>query len=274
MGHDNHAVRRGVRGENGTLPLNLDLSGSRAKVARANQHLEILKAELKAIYGERNPYTVRLDRHSDGRTYSLVLRAGELPQHPGLILGDAIHNLRCALDYIIVALVEKSGASLTAAHQFPIFDDQGEYEAKAPRMLNGIRVGLDIIESLQPFHQEKPRHDEFFAVGYFSNADKHRIIASVLPVIGDLSGGVRPWPSRVENLPVPSYIGSNEEVEVSRITYDRLTNEVDFEGKISVAPYFGAPAFGKHGKGIGAPFGLFQHASVRIASVLDLFEKL
>ena len=104
------------------MPLNLDLSGSVAKIARANEHLEALKAEVEAINRERNPYPVRIERKGNSSTYSLMLCAGEFHEpRLGVILGEAIHDLRSALDYIIVALAEKSGAPLTSGHQFPIF---------------------------------------------------------------------------------------------------------------------------------------------------------
>jgi hypothetical protein len=251
------------------------LSGSVAKIARANEHFEALKAEVEAINRERNPYAVRLDRNGNSSTYSVILCAGDLSEpRLGVILGDILHNLRCALDYIIVALVEKSGATLTTGHQFPIFDDQGEYEAKTPRMLFGVTLGRDEVTGLQPFNREKPRHDPLFALGYFSNADKHRIIPSYLPVIGDLSGGVRPVPASVETFKPPNYMRPGKEFEIAQVTFAENPRKVDFQGKIAVAVPFGAPAFGKHSKGLGAPFGFFKHVTDHVAMIVDTFKAL
>jgi hypothetical protein len=257
------------------MPLNLDLSGSVAKVARANEHLETLRVELEEINRKRNPYALRLQGNSEGG-YSLILCGNEfLEPRLGIILGDAVHNLRSALDYIIVALIAKSGAPLTTQHEFPIFADQGDYIAKAPRKLDGITFGRDEIASVQPFNQETPRHDPLFVVHHFSNADKHRVISEYVPIIYSLDDArLRPAPSTVKRSKPPNYLRPNEESEIARFTYDYRPVTIDLQAKITVSVHFGTPAFGKLAKGLGASPGIFQRASVRIASIVEMFSAL
>jgi hypothetical protein len=79
----------------------------------------------------------------------VILRAGEFHQpRLGVILGEAIHDLRSALDYIIGALAEKSGATLTSGHQFPIFSEKGDYLAKIPRFALGKSLTGFLAEEL------------------------------------------------------------------------------------------------------------------------------
>jgi hypothetical protein len=260
------------------LPLGLDLSGSRAKIARANEHLEALQCEVKAINEKRNPYRIRLDRDGNSSTYSLVLVGGEFREpRLGVILGDAVHNLRSALDYIVVALVEKCRVTLTTRHQFPIFSDARNYLAKAPDMLAGITFALSDIAAFQPFTQLTPRYDPLFVIGYFSNADKHRIISDYVPIMESWDRAfIKPVPISVQQFAPPNYLRPQQEFVAARLTFAKPINliEIDFRSEITVSPYFGTPAFGKVTKGLGAPTGFFKHASKHIAMIVDAFEAL
>lgn len=71
------------------------------------------------------------------------------------IVGDLMHNLRCALDYIVTALVNASGTKLARKHQFPIFTDENRFREEVlssdlrpnPRgCLRGITIGLKLID--------------------------------------------------------------------------------------------------------------------------------
>ena len=56
-------------------------------------------------------------------------RAIPQPEEPrfGIIVGDIMHNLRSALDYIVTALVNQSRTRLTTSHQFPIYLDSTKF---------------------------------------------------------------------------------------------------------------------------------------------------
>ncbi len=92
--------------------LHLDLSSSRAKLARASEHLDVFEREGAAALKERNPCSFHVgDINRDTGWVSIYLEVRELREpHLGVILGDVMHNLRCALDYIVTALVDKAGA--------------------------------------------------------------------------------------------------------------------------------------------------------------------
>lgn len=258
------------------MSLGLDLSNSEAKIARANEHLKALQAEVEEINRKRNPYAIRLDRHGKSSSYSLVLYRAEFHEpRLGIILGDAVHNLRCALDYVVVALAEKGGAALTSSHQFPISDDSGDYVTKARRMLNGISFGRREIERLQPYHEATPSHNPLFVINYFSNADKHRIISNYVPVLEKLSpGAMTPAPASVKQFKPSNYLRQNQEFEIARVTFAVVPREIHFKGQITVSIYFGTPAFGKRQKGLGVPVGFFKNASDHVAMIVDGFRAL
>ncbi len=104
------------------MSLHLDLRGSTAKVDGAVVHLDALKAQTAEL-GQHDPITVSVGRVDPETGHMpIYLRLNVVEEVTGAVtVGDLMHNLRCALDYIITALVAASDAELSQRHQFPIF---------------------------------------------------------------------------------------------------------------------------------------------------------
>jgi hypothetical protein len=261
------------------LPLGLDLSGSVAKIARANEHLKALNSEIDAVLDERKPYIARFDFDKNCCSYALVLCSQYFAEpHLGIILGDFVHNLRSALDYIITALVSANpGALLRASNKFPICDEPGDYKAKAPRMLAGITHGLNEIRALQPFNRTPPQYDPLFLVNFFSNADKHRVISEYYPVLGPMDGGIAPKDGMIKQqvFAPPQQWRPNHEMVIARVYYTPPgPREVRFEGKLSVQIHFAAPAFGKHSKGFAIATSTLKEMSDHVTMIVETFKAL
>ena len=99
----------------------------------------------------------------------------------GAIVGEIIHNLRCALDYMIYQLVIlETGAEPTGKrNQFPIFKTESGFESRGvPQMLQGIASNktIALIKSLQPFATGDDVQSPLWRLQEFSNWDKHRAI--------------------------------------------------------------------------------------------------
>lgn len=174
------------------MGLDLDLSASFAKIDRAEEHLKSLQIEIPLAVRERPPHSLRGE--IDPRTGWCSVRVRrEKPKEPRLaaIVGDYVHNLRSALDYIVTALVDATpGLTLSTSHQFPIYDDPVAYRDSIWRMgervgrgrLRGILHGLTLIEPLQPYHtQPDADADPLAQLNRLSNADKHRQILGYWP---------------------------------------------------------------------------------------------
>ena|ERR1035437_5965395 len=74
------------------------LDGARLKVVRAKQHLETFKSAV-ALYIESDPCAVIVDKNDD-----ILPHRTEISEFDPLLrtfIGDCIHNLRSALDYIV-----------------------------------------------------------------------------------------------------------------------------------------------------------------------------
>jgi len=74
--------------------------GARLKIKRAEEHINNLSQMISAMTNRKN-HVVLIDR--DPETGDNFLKVGHiefLPDTFPLILGDALHNLRAALDYM------------------------------------------------------------------------------------------------------------------------------------------------------------------------------
>jgi hypothetical protein len=91
----------------------------RAKIQRAEKHISDLNVEVSAFLAT-NPYSAI--RHDDPKTGNYELRLWTRDCLPQLltILGDAIHNLRSALDHLACELVRANGGTVTDQTAFPI----------------------------------------------------------------------------------------------------------------------------------------------------------
>src|SRR5437899_1751727 len=157
------------------MSLGLDLSPSIAKLARARIHLDALKREIPVVISQRPPYSLRFSEvDPESGWTSIFLTPGDFTEFGlGVLVGDLVYNLRCALDYIISALVEASGGTVGVKHQFPIYTSAALYaeqvvsgsttNAKGP--LAGIVHGLVEIERLQPYKRKPdPEADPLFHI--------------------------------------------------------------------------------------------------------------
>jgi hypothetical protein len=107
-----------------------------------------------------------------------------VPPRIGLILGDAIQNLRAALDHAIWQVVLACGGKPDNGNQFPIFT----YVPKAPRDIakwernvKGITgPDLALIEGVQPHKRPDPSTRPLAVLADLSNTDKHRLILAIV----------------------------------------------------------------------------------------------
>src|SRR5438045_2016982 len=87
-------------------------SSCRAKIARADEHLDALYRETDG-WGDGDPFRIVRECNSDGTEHVFRLRYKTDPDvwRWALLLGDALHNLRCALDHIVYALATQQTGS-------------------------------------------------------------------------------------------------------------------------------------------------------------------
>jgi hypothetical protein len=128
------------------------LEGCRLKLARAGVHLTELKEAVDQVVG---PEPDRIPGELDPTGGQYLFRAQRDRQVPlvlSVIVGDVVHNLFTALDYLAWELAVAHRGRGDTSTAFPIFDCQKQYEAHAPGKLRHIHPSAQAqIEREQPF---------------------------------------------------------------------------------------------------------------------------
>ncbi len=123
------------------MTLSLDVSDSRAKLGRAQEHRGSLEAE-RVAFVNSDPYTLTFTPADPEKLgwASVVLTRSDPSENLtfALALGDMVHNLRCALDYLVTALAAASDALPVEGHLFPIFLNEEDYQTR----VTGLRPAL------------------------------------------------------------------------------------------------------------------------------------
>lgn len=192
-------------------PPDSPLYGVWMKLDRARFHLELLDQAISQFatrIESGDAYQVSIEYEPEARQHIFRLRVlEEPPSIPwGIIAGDAIHNLRSALDHFVEQMtIRHSGGPMTQT-AFPIFDDAGKFRDNGRRMIRGCSPAVrKAIADMQPYHRSDPTTDPLWKLHDLWNMDKHRVVAIVgivaskrtfkkLPVIGKIDMSTDPGP--------------------------------------------------------------------------------
>src|SRR4051812_45511039 len=83
--------------------------GPKLKIERAERHIAELQAAIDAFLG-RDPYPYVIKDDAERGTRSVIMEVRErVPDELGPIVGDAIHNLRSALDIMLCDIAAMHG---------------------------------------------------------------------------------------------------------------------------------------------------------------------
>ena len=178
------------------------------RLARAEKHLVELEHAVQD-YGETDPYSVVETREGKPKFWVYRLNCSTDPSEDiAVIAGDFMHNVRSALNYLMVGLVPSKRRAST---QFPIFtgtdpfapggigslafdsETQADRRAQWNTFTKGIHPdALALIEREQPYHQawhDTPTYLEWLSAA--SNRDKHSSLLVFSAGVTDLRYEVR-----------------------------------------------------------------------------------
>jgi hypothetical protein len=191
-------------------PMALNLDSVNAKLSWAEEHAKTFRSEARP-WMESGPYRAIQQSNSDATHYSLVAKlvGAEPPlQKWSLLIGDALHNLRCSLDHLVHAIaVHESGNNSPPNDEllaFPICNDCPAFTKVERRRLAGISQNVrTTIETVQPYHRGHPKVPPPLTIlRDLDNTDKHKLlrVAYATPIQGDIgfSGPEHPLVKRVE----------------------------------------------------------------------------
>jgi hypothetical protein len=119
-----------------------EFPSAQLKIDRANHHIGDVDARRK-FFLKTNPCKLRpqYNPHTTFTEY-MVEDVVEVDPVISLVIGDAIHNLRSALDHLAAALFREnnSGAAPPTTTYFPIYESASKYIAGAPGKVKGISI--------------------------------------------------------------------------------------------------------------------------------------
>jgi hypothetical protein len=170
-----------------------------SKIARAKEHcksLETYVVETFAVDTNRPGIAVKFNPQTKEHILYICRMPDLQPffRQVGLILGDAVQNLRSSLDYLVYQLASwntHGKVRFPGIVQFPIDDFPSQFRKSCQRRLIEVHpYHRTRIEWLQPYHGTYP--NEFLCwlrvLRELSNKDKHQSLTPVIFPAEDIDG--------------------------------------------------------------------------------------
>lgn len=240
-----------------------NLTGVRAKLGRANVHLNALQDELGRLSHEYADIKL-MQFGRDGQWD--VVSANPIPDFPielSLIAGDLFTNLRDTLDHLVWQLILREGNEPGQTNDFPIITSES-YFMKAVKLpskktekrspLYGLPVDGDawtIIEQAQPWYRGKAngyeaRKDILATLALMSNINKHRtvLMSLAIPDQPRLVQIIRWTPANVQPieiiLPTWGPLSHEHSTELARYRFPTDTSiSMYMDERLAIGPSFG-----------------------------------
>ncbi len=156
-------------------------AGIYAKVERAKKHVRELEALVQGFF-ETNPYeiVVQDDPDTGDRAFTVKI-LHQPPLEWSAVVGDAVHNLRAALDLLVCELVRGEGQPIKDNTSFPIFRSKDAFDnafkSGVPGQIKGApKDAIRLIRRLKPY---KGGNEPLFWLHRLDIADKHRVLITV-----------------------------------------------------------------------------------------------
>ena len=156
---------------------------ARLKIKRGDEHVGELQRRLEAFL-DTDFYSLGVEQNEEIEEYILQFEVTTpIPEDIPLIIGDAMHNLRTALDYVAFELVDRAGGS-TDHVKFPVRRNRNELEAA----LRGGEInaaGADVVDLILNVIQPYTAGDgaSIFVLHSLDIGDKHLHLTPVVSVV-------------------------------------------------------------------------------------------
>jgi len=159
------------------------IDGIREKVKRAIKHIGELDGRIKAFSADE-PYTIGAKPHpvpAIEHTTLYVESIKTIPPDFSVIIGDAVHNLRSALDHLAWQLVEAGGGTPGKDTYFPICRDPNGAQKYASAIgqgeINKMLPGAHkVLREVQPCFSGD---DTLWHIHELDRFDKHRVLITL-----------------------------------------------------------------------------------------------
>ncbi|MBC7985988.1 MAG: hypothetical protein H7X93_04875 [Sphingomonadaceae bacterium] len=143
---------------------------------RAKAHIDEFDTTLTRFFaGDPSGIDLQLDPVSK-RLGFLIFDRKPFPRHIACMLGDAIHNLRASLDYLISACAIANGRTPNDTH-FPIVKLKDELERRLQKDVRKAgTAAINLVRQSKPYQRG---NGFLYAIHQLDLADKHRLLIAV-----------------------------------------------------------------------------------------------
>jgi hypothetical protein len=164
------------------MATNPRIVGIKAKIERAKEHVDNLKAEVNAfLESEAYAVVVEDEQQTGDRVFRVRIKT-DIPIRLAVIAGDVVHNLRATLDYLSWQLVEANGGIPDQRTEFPFGVDQADFTTRCQRKVRGVSAeAMSLIQALKPYGAGN--QNSLYFLHRLDIRDKHRLLIMV--------GGIR-----------------------------------------------------------------------------------
>lgn len=162
------------------------IDGIIAKRNWAEHHLYIVERGIDDFLNS-DPYPVSIERYPENGIYlARLVNPKEFPAtEMALMIGDCVHNMRSALDYIAWELA--GGDIFDKETMFPIFETKAGFDTRGRKRIKKIasREAVALIEKFQPYNT--PDNKALSAIQDIDTTDKHKLLTLTLAVAEHVS---------------------------------------------------------------------------------------
>lgn len=168
-------------------------TGYIAKLGRAKEHLEALKAAVSDFSGEGKAYTIIKTTNDQTGEFIFHLKVNIIPDlvYWSLMVGDCFHNARTALDHLFFGLVQRQNPNgvkeKASVMQFPILKDASTFKGRKYLKDWVGDAAFRMIEKLQPFNDAKGwQFNNLSFLHDFDIEDKHRLLLPAVSIVNNV----------------------------------------------------------------------------------------
>lgn len=149
------------------------------KISRGERHVKDVQM-VQSHFFASNPYAIDVkDDPQTGQPIYYLAEVRDVPEELSLICGDALHNLRSALDYLACDLVRANGETPTRNTGFPVLQKAplSPKEDLFARRVKGMKqAAIDAIWDVQSY---QGGDNVLWRLHSLDNIDKHKLLATL-----------------------------------------------------------------------------------------------
>jgi hypothetical protein len=162
---------------------NLLFRSAQLKIDRADHHIKELIGVINTFPQTGLHHAGIEEDLKTARTSLKIEVTDEILDKVALIIGDAAHNLRTALDHVACELVTRFGGTPDTSTRFPFGKTREKTVTICKRVMQRVHPNVItcIVQDIQPY---KGGNNALYALHTLDIIDKHRLVVPIFPTVG------------------------------------------------------------------------------------------